>query len=128
MSSRLLLYIAETYENYIAQNNINLLRDSNVMLPVPEAYVIFTGERKRKPKVLNLSDHFPKDRFFKAKATSLELKVKMVYNAESGSIVNQYIQFCRILTVQYKLSNGDRDKAVLETLKICREKNLLRVF
>ena len=127
MPIRILLYIAKTYERYIHDRQIDIHRVSNVRLPKPEAYVVYTGERKKKPREMKLSDHYfeADSNFFKSKNNSLELNVKMIYNCGEGTIVNQYIDFCRIFDEQRKLYDEDADRAVYETLRICMERNIL---
>ena len=126
MPIRILFYIAETYERFINERNIDLHHSGNIKLPYPEAYVIFTGDRKHKPKTLRLSDHFIQDKkIFKGGKNSLELNVKMIYNSDGKSIVNQYIEFCKIFDSQKQNFPDDRDKVIIETFRICREKKLL---
>ncbi|MDO4764792.1 MAG: hypothetical protein Q4A29_01930, partial [Eubacteriales bacterium] len=45
MAIRYLLYIAETYQNYIIENEINLYGSKKFFIPEPKFYLIYTGNR-----------------------------------------------------------------------------------
>lgn len=55
---RSLLYLADTYQRYIDENQLDIYQTKKVLLPRPELYVIFTGERKEPP-----GRNFPKGNF-----------------------------------------------------------------
>ena len=58
MKIRILLYLAQTYQEYFERNHMNLYRSRKVNIPKPELYVIFTGEREDKPEYISLSKEF----------------------------------------------------------------------
>ena len=91
-------------------------------LPRPELYVIYTGNRKIRPKSLRLSEEF-----WGGDECAVEVKVKMIYDGEKGDIISQYVSFARIYNEQIKLHGRTRE-AVLETIRICRDRNILKDY
>ena len=55
---RALLYLAQTYQDYLDIQGQDMYGSKKVFLPKPEIYVIYTGERKDKPQYISLSDEF----------------------------------------------------------------------
>ena len=47
---RSLLYLADSYQQYINENHLDVYSSKKIPLPRPELYVIFTGERKKHPE------------------------------------------------------------------------------
>ncbi len=74
-----------------------MYKNKKVRLPRPEIYVIYTGHRKNKPKVITLSDEF-----FEGEKVAIEVTVKMIYDGNKGDIINQYVTFTRIIDEQVK--------------------------
>ena len=54
---RALMYLAQTYHDYIAKEELNIYGSKTLDLPEPEMYVIYTGTRKSKKK----RSHCPKN-------------------------------------------------------------------
>jgi hypothetical protein len=119
---RMFLYLAETYNNYYKETKQSLYSGKKVTFPKPELYVIYTGERGNKKDVISLSEEF-----LNGEAFSLEVKVKVLFDGKQGDIVNQYVEFTKIYQEQLKLYNRTR-KTVLETIKICKNKNVLKEY
>lgn len=119
---RALLYLAQTYQDYLDAKTQNLYGSKNVSLPKPELYVIYTGDRKDKPQYISLSDEF-----FNGEESALEVKVKMLYGDNTDDIVGQYVTFTKVYDEQRKL-HGRTRKAISETLRICKDKNILREY
>ena len=117
-----LMYLAQTYQEHIEKSGQNVYGSKRVKLPKPELYVIFTGERKSKPEYLYLSNEF-----FDGEESAIEVKVKMIYDGKEGDIINQYLTFTKIYNEQVKLYGRTRE-AVLETIRICKDKNVLREY
>lgn len=117
-----LMYLAQTYQEHIEKSGQNVYGTKRVKLPKPELYVIFTGERKSKPEYLYLSKEF-----FGGEESAIEVKVKMIYDGKEGDIINQYVAFTRIYNEQVKLHGRTRE-AVLETIRICKDKNVLKEY
>ncbi len=55
---RFLMYLGETYHRYIEKNDLDIYSTKNVALPKPELYVIYTGNRKRRPEKISLKSVF----------------------------------------------------------------------
>ena len=53
---RLLLYLAETYKEYVEEHKLNLYGTAAVTIPRPELYVVYAGDRKDVPENLLLSE------------------------------------------------------------------------
>ena len=88
---RLLLYVAATYQDYIKTNDISLYGSKVEPVPLPEFYVLYTGEdRDSKPAEISLA----KDYFDKADAP-LNLIAKVI-KGEKSDIVWQYVRFTEI--------------------------------
>lgn len=75
-----------------------------------------------KPEWLTLTDEF-----FKGREAAVNIRVKMIYDGEEGDIINQYVAFTRIYKEQYTLYGRSR-KAVLKTLRICENENVLKEY
>ena len=116
---RCLLYLAQTYQEYFESTKQNVYGSKKLELPKPEMYVIFTGNRKMRPEYLYLSKEF-----FGGDDSVLDVKVKMIYDGKEGDIINQYVTFTKIYNEQVKLHGRTRE-AVLETIRICKDQNVL---
>ncbi|MCM1127377.1 MAG: hypothetical protein NC429_13015, partial [Lachnospiraceae bacterium] len=119
---RALLYLAQTYHDYFERTNQNLYKSKKVKMPTPELYVIYTGDRKNIPNTISLS----KD-FFDGVDTAVDVKVKVICESDTDSIINQYIIFCKVYNEQMKLYGRTR-KTITETIRICKDKNVLREY
>lgn len=98
------------------------LTKTNIILPKPELYVIYTGNRKTHPEWLTLEEEF-----FKGQDAFVNVKVKVLYDGEEGDIINQYVTFTRVYNEQVK-EYGRTRKAVLETIHICKQRNILAEY
>lgn len=119
---RSLMYLAQTYQEYIKETGQNVYNSKKIKLPKPELYVIYTGNRKAKPDHLYLSKEF-----FDGEESSVEIKVKMIYDGEEGDIINQYVTFTKIYDMQMKKYGRTRE-AVRETIRICKDRDILREY
>ena len=52
---RALMYLVQTWHDYFERTKQNLYKSKKVQMPIPEIYVIFTGERKTRPSEISLS-------------------------------------------------------------------------
>lgn len=119
---RSLMYLTQTWQKYIQNTGQNVYGSKKVELPRPELYVIYTGNRKIRPESLRLSEEF-----WGGDECAVEVKVKMIYDGEKGDIISQYVSFTRIYNEQIKLHGRTRE-AVLETIRICRDRNILKDY
>ena len=119
---RVLLYLAQSYHEYFLNTEQNYYKSKKVEMPKPEIYVIFTGERVHKPETISLSKEF-----FAGEDIDLEIKAKVIYESDSDDIINQYIIFCKVFNEQVR-QHGMTSEAVEETIRICRDRNILREY
>ena len=119
---RALMYLVQTWHDYFERTKQNLYKSKKVQMPIPEIYVIFTGERKTKPAEISLSQEF-----FGGKECAVDVKVKMVYDGKEGDIINQYVIFTKVCNEQMK-KYGRTRKAVLEAIRICKDRNVLSEY
>ena len=117
---RLLMYLAQSYKEYVVEHELDLYSTSAVKIPCPELYVVYTGAGTDTPDVLKLSSLFDGE-------GSVELTVKILRSTGSGDVLDQYIRFCEIQTDQRK-QYGYTQQAIDETLRICREEGILTPF
>jgi hypothetical protein len=101
---RALMYLIQTYHDYLKRTNQNLYGSKKVNLPKPELYVIYTGNRTHIPDTLSLQ----KD-FFDGEKIALEAKIKVLYQEQR----KQY---------------GNTKQAVTETIRICKNRDVLKEY
>ena len=53
---RALEYLVNSYRRYFTENGMDLYQSKKVSLPKPELYVIYTGNRKKRPERITLSE------------------------------------------------------------------------
>ena len=118
---RILLYIAETYQRYFKERECDLYDTKRIPIPKPEFYMLYVGDRKDRSKHMRLSEEF-----FNGETASLEMTVNILYGENENDILGQYIAFTRIYAEQKRIY-GPKDirKAILETIRICKDRNLL---
>jgi len=119
---RSLMYLMGTYRNYFDEKGILLYNKEKVQLPKPELYVVYCGDKGEYPDTLSL-----REEYFAGQDCCIEAKIKVIYTDGSRSIIDQYIQFCRVLDEQRKIYKDTR-KTVEETIKICKDKDLLKTY
>ncbi len=93
-----------------------------MVLPKPELYVIYTGERNEHPEWISLSEEF-----FPGQDCFVDVKVRMLYDGKEGDILNQYVTFTKIYNEQVKQQGRTRE-AVLETIRICKDRKILKEY
>lgn len=119
---RVLLYLANMWQEYIESNKLNVYGSKKIELPRPELYVVYTGERKTRPEWITLTEEF-----FSEQESFVDVKVKVLYDGEKGDILNQYVRFTKVYNEQVKLYGRTR-KAVLETIHICKDQDVLAEY
>ena len=120
---RALMYLIQTYHDFFKRTKQNLYGSKKVNMPKPELYVIFTGEKpKNPPDTILLS----KD-FFDGEKIAVDAEVKVLYQEDENSIIGQYIIFCKVYNEQRK-KYGQTKKAVTETIRICKDRNVLKEY
>lgn len=130
---RAFMYLAQTYHDYFEKTQADLYGSRKVNLPRPELYVIFTGERTKRPETISLTEEF-----FGGKKCAIEVTVKMIYGDDAWkesapedstkmSIISQYIIFTKVYNEQRKLYKRSR-KTITETIRICKNWNILKEY
>ena len=84
--------------------------------------MIFTGNKGRKPDKISLSKEF-----FEGADIDIEVKAKVIYESDADDIINQYIIFCKVFNEQTG-QHGMTRKAVSETIRICKDRNVLKEY
>lgn len=119
---RALMYLVQTYREYFKETKQDIYKSKKLEMPVPELYVIYTGTRKDRPEEISLSKEF-----FGGKDICLDVKVKMIYDGKEGDIISQYVKFTKVCNEQVALYGRTR-KAIKETIRICKDKNVLKEY
>ncbi|WP_300565460.1 hypothetical protein [uncultured Acetatifactor sp.] len=119
---RILLYLAQSYHEYFERTSQSLYKSTKVKIPKPELYIIYTGNKGRKPDTISLSKEF-----FDGADIDIEVRAKVIYESDTEDIVNQYIVFCKVFDEQRKLY-GMTEQAVKETIHICKDRNILKEY
>lgn len=119
---RALLYLSQSYHDYFKNTGQLLYSSTKAHIPLPELYVIYTGDRKAHPEQISLSEEF-----FGGKQTAVDVKIKMIYSGREGDIIHQYITFTKVCSEQIKRYGRTR-KAILETIRICKDRNVLKEY
>lgn len=119
---RMFIYLAQTYHEYFKGNSTNLYGSKKAVMPEPELYVVYTGDRKKQQEYISLSEEY-----FGGKNTDIELKAKVIYSGKGNDILEQYIKFTKVYNGQVE-EHGRTKKAVIETIRICKNENLLKEY
>lgn len=117
---RMLMYLANTYKEYVEEKKISLYSEKKDFIPRPELYMVYTGSRKDIPSALRLSDLYEG-------SGSVDVEVKVLRGDKSQQILSQYITFCKISNEQVAL-HGRTELAASETIRICLEQDVLVPF
>ena len=119
---RILLYLAQSYHEYFERTSQSLYKSKKVKMPKPELYIIYTGNKGRKPDIISLSKEF-----FDGADIDIEIKAKVIYESDKDNIINEYILFCKVFNEQVK-AYGMTKQAVTETIRICKGRNILKQY
>jgi hypothetical protein len=126
MPLRLLLYIARLYE--VITDSKNLYRENLVLIPRPEAFVLYNGEEPYENQTLRLSDAY-RDKVAKP---ALELEVKVI-NIRAGTndpllsrspTLGQYASFVEA-SRHFRAAEKDTGKAMKQTIRYCLDHGIL---
>ena len=117
---RMLMYLAETYKQYVEEHKLDLYAAKPVNIPKPELYVVYTGQKKDPPETLFLSGLY-------GGGGSAEISVTVRQDTGKSDILDQYVRFCRIADEQRELY-GRSQKAIEETIRVCTEAGVLADF
>ena len=115
MTLRTMLYLAESFKEYILSTGQNYYNAKTVLLPKPELYVIYTGEREHSEDSMSMAETF-----WDGDDSFMEVKVKMLHADDPNTIVTQYAGFSDIYR-KYKMKHGATREAVIATIDECIE-------
>ena len=119
---RLLMYYAQTLKEYIEEHGHDVYHKKKVPVGEPEFYVVYSGnEKKAKPAISLKKD------FFENSRCKIDLEAKVIYQEDKSNIIGQYIIFCHVFDEQTE-KWGSVKKAVEETIRICRDENILKEY
>lgn len=119
---RAFLYLAQTYHDYFERTNQNLYKRKKAEMPKPELYVVYTGNERGIPDTISLSEEF-----FDGVDIAIDVKIKVICENDTDSIINQYILFSKVYDEQRKM-HGRTKKAIMETVRICKDRNILKEY
>ena len=127
---RTLLYLAETYRRYIEKNDLDIYTEKRVELPKPELYVIYTGEAEEEKLTEEdfLGSISLKRNIFQAEDSCVEIEAKVIRSSLPGDIIDQYIAFSKVFDRQRRIYLSNKRKAVQETIRICKDRNILKEY
>ncbi len=119
---RALLYLAQTYHDYVVKRGFNLYGKRKISIPKPELFVIYTGEQAIDKDSISLSEEF-----FGGEPSDLEITVHVLTDGKKGDILYQYVAFTKVLDEQVRL-HGRTLEAIQETVRICKEHDILKEY
>ena len=120
---RLLLYFADTLLGIIqAHESWDVHNTGKLPLPMPEFYVIYTGERKTVPGRISLRRDF-----FCAPEAPIDLEARVISAESTEDIIGQYIIYAHVYDRQVKLYGRER-RAAEETVRICKDRGVLKEY
>ena len=119
---RILLYLTDTWMTMIRQNETWDIHDTaKLPLPVPEFYVIYTGDRTVPERISLKRDFFGDDN------AALDLEARVISAESTEDIVGQYIIFAHVFDQQVR-KYGYVRQAAEETIRICRDRGVLTEY
>lgn len=118
---RILMYLASTYKDYILEQEIDLYGSAKAVLPKPELFVVYTGDKVIEQTEISLAEEF----FGGEK--NLDLRVKVLTGGKKNDIVYQYVAFTKVLKEQIA-KHGRTALAIRETIRICKDEDILKEY
>ncbi len=118
---RVFEYLAESFNRYVIETNQNIYGTKKVNLPKPELYVLYTGKKQIKEKIICLNKEF-----FHNEAP-IDIKINVITLKNASKIVKEYIKFSKELDKNNE-KYGFTKKSINETIKYCIEHNILREY
>lgn len=120
---RCMMYLAQTWKDYFAATKQSVYSSRKLEFPEPELYVIYTGQEKILKEWISLSEEF-----FGGRKIAVDAVIKVLIDGCQGDILNQYVLFTKIVDRQRKLYQDDTKKAIMETIRICKDRNVLKKY
>jgi len=85
----------EKRKEYFERTGQSLYKSKKVKMPKSELYVIFTGNKGRRPETISLSQEF-----FDGADIAIAIRAKVIYESDKDNISNEYIVFCKVFNEQ----------------------------
>jgi len=120
---RCIMYLAETWNRYFVSEAYDVYGPSPVVIPEPELYVIYSGEKEIDRERITLSEEF-----YGGKKIALDAAVKVLKYDGGTDIIDQYIMFCKTLDRQRELHPNNKRLAVKEAIHLCIEAGVLQEY
>ena len=114
------MYLAESYRRYLSDTGQSEHIPKKVHLPMPELYMVYTGEKKNVPNEISFNEVY-----FDGKS-SVDMKIKVLKDV-NGTLYGQYIGFCKIFNEQKKIHKNGIE-CVEKTIEICIERGYLSEY
>ena len=122
MALRSLMYLAESYKDYLHKTRQSVYGKKAVQVPKPELYVLYTGEEKHDESELSLARiHWEGDDSF------VNVRVMIQREVPAGSILYEYSEFTKIYQKQKKLFDR-KIRTISSTIEICIRRGILKSF
>ncbi|WP_373120420.1 hypothetical protein [Ruminococcus sp. Marseille-P328] len=85
-------------------------------------FYILVPKQLAKPKFLFLKN------FFAGKPIAIDAKVKVLITGKNNDIITQYVLFTKVIDEQRNLYKNNTQTAITETIRICKDKNILKEY
>lgn len=117
------LYLGPVVQRFLASRGISVHRNKLIELPRIDLYVLYTGEQGSYPPSLTMTQrHFHND------PCGVEVTVHILRDGQPGDIIYQYVGFTRVFNEQTRLHKDNKALAIQETIRVCRDRNLLAEY
>ena len=119
---RSMMYLAQTFEQYLKKTKQNYYGQRAVKLPKPELYMLYVGDKPYTKKEISLADvHWNGD------SSVLDVRVKVIYGEGTNTILSQYAAFSQTYRKNTELY-GRNEEAVIRTIDECIAKDVLKEY
>ena len=68
------------------------------------------------------------EEFFAGKPIAIDAKVKVLITGKNNDIITQYVLFTKVIDEQRNLYKNNTQTAITETIRICKDKNILKEY
>lgn len=119
---RLLLYWLIELQQYIERTEQDLFSSRMVRIPMPELFVIYTGERRDMPAAISLNE-----KLF-AGEWSGDIPINIICGGRGNDLIAQYVKFSKMITEEARRTPNDLLGATERTIKRCRDEGVLVSF
>lgn len=118
---RALMYAAQAIKDYVHKHELDVYGPTPVELPVPELYVVYTGNKRCVPDVLTM-----RDALFGGVGADIDAAVRVI-RQPGPSIAGQYIDFARTMDAQ-RIAHGPGEETIREAIADCVSRGVLAEY